>query len=69
MMSFTEDGQLNPDLASSVEKRFGVSFQDHAESRKHITGPSMGIHPLANPWQQGTSLQSELREVDITAKP
>lgn len=65
MMAFTEDGQLNPNLAKSVEDKFGVSFQKHAESRKHMTGPSMGIHPLANPWLKGTGLQSELREVDI----
>jgi hypothetical protein len=51
-----------------VEKRFGVSFKDHAESRKLITGPSMGIHPLANSWQRGTGLKSELREVDIKEK-
>jgi hypothetical protein len=68
MMAFTADGQLNPNLASSVEKRFGVSFKDHAEARKHIAGPSMGIHPLANYWQSGTGFKSERREVDISGK-
>lgn len=55
--------------AAGVEDKFGVSFQKHAESRKHMTGPSMGIHPLANPWLKGTGLQSELREVDIKENP
>lgn len=68
MMSFTADGQLNPDIASSVEKRFGVNFHENAEGRKHMTGPSMGIHPSSNPWLKGVGLKPELREVDITAK-
>ena len=33
-----------------------------------MTGPSMGIHPSANPWLKGTGLKSELREVDLKDK-
>jgi len=68
MMSFTDYGQLNPELASDVEKRFGVNFKENAESRQDIQGPDLGIHPLANPWTKGIGLKPELREVDLQDK-
>ncbi|WOL00424.1 hypothetical protein Cni_G09137 [Canna indica] len=64
MMAFTQDGQLRQDLATDVEKRYGVSFEEEREMRKHMTGPDQGIHPLANGAGKGQRL--ELREVDIS---
>jgi hypothetical protein len=64
MMSFTNDGQLNPALAADVERRFNVSFKDNAEYRKNLTGPDEGVHPNANSWRSGKGLEPASREVD-----
>jgi hypothetical protein len=45
-----------------VEKRYGISVNKERENRAHITGPTHGIHPLAN--GGGKGLITELREVD-----
>ncbi|XP_059457576.1 oil body-associated protein 1A-like [Corylus avellana] len=62
MMALTRDGQLHEDLLRGVEKRFGISINNERENRAHITGPTHGIHPLAN--GGGKGLKTELREVD-----
>ncbi|OWM83479.1 oil body-associated protein 1A-like [Punica granatum] len=63
MMALTREGQLQEDIATSVEKRFGVSFQKEKENRAYMAGLAHGIHPLAN--AAGKGLQTELREVGL----
>ncbi|KAE8022919.1 hypothetical protein FH972_008680 [Carpinus fangiana] len=62
MMALTSDGQLDEDFLRGVEKRYGISVNKERENRAHITGPTHGIHPLAN--GGGKGLITELREVD-----
>lgn len=50
-------------MDAEAEKRFGVSIEGERDSRAHMTGPELGIHPLAN--GGGKGLKLELREVDI----
>lgn len=50
-------------MDAEAEKRFGVSIEGEREARAHITGPELGIHPLANGGGKGMKL--EVREVDI----
>ncbi|KAB2014410.1 hypothetical protein ES319_D09G223200v1 [Gossypium barbadense] len=62
MMALTRDGQLDEELGRDVEKRFGVSFEKERAKRAELTGPTHGIHPLAN--GGGKGLIPKLREVD-----
>ncbi|KAK9146036.1 hypothetical protein Sjap_005939 [Stephania japonica] len=62
MAAFTRDGQLYPEIAQGLEKKYGVSMEKERENREYITGPEHGIHPLAN--GKGKGLKLELREVD-----
>ncbi|KAG2721003.1 hypothetical protein I3843_02G048900 [Carya illinoinensis] len=62
MMAFTRDGQIYEDLVKGVENRYGISVAKERENRAYISGPTHGIHPLANGGAKG--LKTELREVD-----
>ncbi|XP_050203311.1 oil body-associated protein 1A-like [Mercurialis annua] len=62
MMSITRDGQLDENLSREVEKRYGVSFGKEREHRAYMSGPDLGIHPLAN--GSGKGVRTVLREVD-----
>lgn len=50
-------------MDSETEKRFGVSIEGERDARAYMTGPELGIHPLAN--GGGKGLKLEVREVDI----
>lgn len=50
-------------MNAEAEKRFDVSIEGERDSRAYMTGPELGIHPLANGGGKGMKL--ELREVDI----
>ncbi|KAH0930171.1 hypothetical protein HID58_015898 [Brassica napus] len=63
MMAVTRDGQLFHEMIQETEKRFGVSIEGEREARAYMSGPELGIHPLAN--GGGKGLKLELREVDI----
>ncbi|XP_050365149.1 oil body-associated protein 1A-like [Argentina anserina] len=63
MMALTRDGQLYEELAQNLEKRYEVSFGKERESRAYMSGPNLGVHPLAN--GGGKGLKTELREVDV----
>lgn len=62
MMALTADGQLREELAEDVQKQFGVSFKEKREKRADLTGPHRGIDPLANSWQSGKGLRTEVFE-------
>lgn len=47
---------------ADVEKRFNVSFDKERENREYISGPTNGIHPLAN--AGGKGIKTVLRETD-----
>jgi hypothetical protein len=55
MMGFTEDGQLNPQLAAERDKRFGISSAEKKKNRADIPAPA--IDPGADSWKKGESLQ------------
>ena len=63
MMALTRDGQLYPNLAQDVEKRYGISFEKESANRAYMTGPENGTHPLAN--AAGKGLKTVLRETRI----
>ncbi|XP_047312240.1 oil body-associated protein 1A-like [Impatiens glandulifera] len=62
MMALTRDGQLYRNLATEVENRYGVSFEDERVKRVDMKGPDHGLHPLAN--AAGKGLKTVLRETD-----
>ncbi|KAM3708612.1 hypothetical protein ACJW31_02G109600 [Castanea mollissima] len=47
-------------LIKDVESRYGISVQKERENRGYMSGPTHGIHPLAN--GGGKGLKTELRE-------
>ncbi|MGZ8260731.1 MAG: OBAP family protein [Caldimonas sp.] len=55
MMGFTADGQLDPQMVSERDKRFGVSSADKRAARKDITPPP--IDAGADAWQKGRVVQ------------
>lgn len=57
MMSFTEDGQIDPELLAKREQRLGVSIADIAARRADIPQPE--IDPLADAWEDGEVIQLE----------
>ncbi|KAM1030030.1 hypothetical protein ACFX13_034671 [Malus domestica] len=61
MLALTRDGQLRPELARDVERRYGVSFEEEREKRAYMAGPNLGMHPLAN--GGGKGFKTELKEV------
>ncbi len=55
MMGFTADGQADPGLVEARDQRFGV---DSAEKRRDRAGiPSPPVHPGADGWQRGQTVQ------------
>ncbi|GMY32190.1 oil body-associated protein 1A-like [Fagus crenata] len=62
MMAFTRDGQLYEELVKGIESRYGISVSKERENRAYMSGPTHGIHPLAN--GGGKGLKTELREID-----
>jgi len=46
-----------------LQKRYRISVDKERKNRAHITGPTRGIHPLAN--GGGKGLKTELREVFV----
>jgi hypothetical protein len=57
MMSFTEDGQIDPELLAEREQRLGVSTADIAARRADIPQPE--IDPNADAWMKGEVIQLE----------
>jgi hypothetical protein len=62
MMGFTRDGQLDPALLRSRDKRFEVVTAEIKEKRKDIPLPK--TDPLANGWEKGL-----VRQLVISTKP
>jgi hypothetical protein len=58
MMGFTADGQINQQMMSDRDQRFGVSTEKEKESRKDILPPP--VLPGANSWETGEILQLSL---------
>ncbi|MFO7562504.1 MAG: OBAP family protein [Enhygromyxa sp.] len=55
MMSFTDDGQIDPTLLSTRDQRFGVDSAKIAASRADIPEPD--LDPLADIWEEGEVIQ------------
>lgn len=62
MMGFTKDGQLNPDLLSSRDKRFEISSSEQKENRKDIAEPP--VQPGANAWEKGIIMQIDKKDLN-----
>ncbi|XP_061338751.1 oil body-associated protein 1B-like [Gastrolobium bilobum] len=67
MMSLTRDGQIYDELVQSCAKRMGKDFEKERKNREYMTGPTHGIHPLAN--GGGKGLKTKLREVELKDYP
>ncbi|HKQ12466.1 MAG TPA: OBAP family protein [Steroidobacteraceae bacterium] len=55
MMGFTADGQSDPSLVESRDRRFGIDSKAKAADRTDIQAPP--IDPGADAWQRGTTIQ------------
>ena len=55
MMGFTADGQADPALVQSRDRRFGIDSQKKRTERADISLPA--VDPAVNAWQHGTTLQ------------
>ncbi|KAJ3282018.1 hypothetical protein HK104_011148 [Borealophlyctis nickersoniae] len=61
MMSFTADGQLDPELVAKRDKMFNVDTQELKERRQHL--PSPEIDPEADHWKKGEVWQCKMEKV------
>ncbi|MHB8111368.1 MAG: OBAP family protein [Syntrophorhabdaceae bacterium] len=59
MMSFTNDGQIDPALIKQRDERFGISTLNKRAGRQDITDPR--ILPGADSWQSGQAPQLDLK--------
>jgi hypothetical protein len=55
MMGFTADGQSDPSLVQSRDRRFGIDSQAKKSDRADIPAPT--VDPAADAWQHGTTIQ------------
>jgi hypothetical protein len=55
MMGFTADGQSDPALISSRDRRFGIDSQAKRMNRADIEAPA--VDPAAGAWQHGATIQ------------
>lgn len=50
-------------IYAGCAERMGVDFEKQRKDREYMTGPTHGIHPLAN--AGGKGLETRLREVEL----
>lgn len=55
MMGFTADGQIDPSLVQSRDRRFGIDSEAKRKERADIPAPA--VDPAADAWQHGTTIQ------------
>jgi Protein of unknown function (DUF1264) len=55
MMGFTADGQIDPSLVESRDRRFGIESEKKAADRADIQAPP--ADPAADAWQRGRTIQ------------
>jgi hypothetical protein len=66
MLSFTEDGQLDPLLLKQRDEDLGSDTQAARDSRKHIQADPAVPHPAADkPWSTGRGWQTRMEETDF----
>jgi hypothetical protein len=63
MMGFTADGQANSALIQSRDRRFGIATDVKMQDRQSIPMPT--VHPGANAWQDGTTVQLGTQEIRV----
>ncbi len=63
MMGFTQDGQANRQMVLDRDRRFDASSDKLKADRADIPMPT--VHPGANSWQSGRTLQLKLEEVAV----
>lgn len=59
MMAFTEDGQVDTEKLAERDRRLGVDSDRRRAHRADIPMPR--VHPQANCWESGQSVQTELQ--------
>ena len=67
MMGFTQDGQLDQDLAAARDARLGVSVAEKRRNRADIPMPT--VAPGCNTWESGRTVQTRLEDVEFKTKP
>jgi hypothetical protein len=65
MMGFTEDGQINTQLVTERDKRFGISSAEKRKNRADIAAPP--IDPAADSWKKSEVLQLTLEPMSKAA--
>jgi hypothetical protein len=65
MMSFTQDGQINPELVKRRDELIGVNTMDLRKSREDIEIPK--TLPGADTWKTGKAPFIDLKEVNMDA--
>jgi Protein of unknown function (DUF1264) len=64
MMSFTEDGQLQPELLAERDRLLGISAAENRKRRSRLPPPR--IADGANAWERGEVLQVQLAQTGMT---
>lgn len=67
MMSFTGDGQLNPELIRQRDQQLQVDTQELARRRENIPVPQ--VDPMANAWEKDGAMQLILTKVATIIVP
>ncbi len=63
MMGFVEDNQVNQQMLSDRDRRFGASTETLRKDRRDIPWPTLVAG--ANAWQSGKTVQLALQEVPV----
>lgn len=66
MMTFTQDGQVNPELIKKRDDLYGLSTPENKKQRESI--PSPNILPGADSWKNGNATVLEVKEVKFQPK-
>lgn len=66
MMSFTKDGQLNPDMATKRAEQEGINLEEKKAERADY--PIYTPRKEADQWQSGKAVQLKVETVDVKTK-
>src|SRR5690625_3990643 len=64
MMGFTADGQADTQLVQDRDEELGISTPEKRHNRTDIPTPL--VQPRANGWEDGQTVQTSLRNLDVS---